>query len=148
GTLQADTLTGDAGVNFLFGDDGNDDITGGLGADELSGGSGSDHFIYQSGDSTAASLDMILDFEAGGNGTGGIDIIDISALVSGTFTMYEDDTAFGESFGNTQAMFTSINSNTKMLEIDTDGDAITDQEIQVTIMDGGVLDQTDLHTTV
>jgi Ca2+-binding RTX toxin-like protein len=40
GTKFGDTLTGDAGDNYLYGDDGDDNLYGGAGDDHLSGGAG------------------------------------------------------------------------------------------------------------
>jgi Ca2+-binding RTX toxin-like protein len=146
GTSQSDSLTGDSGSNLLFGKEGNDFITGGLGADQLSGGIGNDHFIYELGDSTTENMDEILDFEAGGDGSDGADKIDISSLVNGTFVLHAAGHTFEDNAGNTQAKFeNTASANIKILQIDADGDAQTDQEIKLTVADGGVLDESDLQ---
>ena len=59
GTLQADSLTGDAGNNTLIGATGNDYLAGGAGADNLYGGGGSDSFGYNT---TEDGQDFIRDF--------------------------------------------------------------------------------------
>ena len=146
GTLEADSLIGDGGSNFLFGKEGDDIIAGGLGADQLSGGSGNDHFIYEAGDSTSDEMDEIIDFEAGGDGSDGTDKVDISSLVNGTFVLHAAGHTFEDNDGNTQAKFeNTANANTKILQIDADGDAQIDQEIKLTVADGGVLDESDLQ---
>ena len=139
-----DEITGDAFANFLMGNDGDDLIEGGGGADVLEGGEGADVFIYGSlADSGLGSMmrDVILDFQADGT-----DLIDIGLLVTGTFDFRTDGE--GANFtggGNTQARF---NSETKILEIDADGDAQADMEIEMQNVDGADLDETDFITAV
>jgi Ca2+-binding RTX toxin-like protein len=146
GTALADNLSGDDGANVLFGKEGDDVISGGLGADQLYGGSGNDHFIYEAGDSTPENRDEIIDFEAGGDGSDGADKIDISSLVNGTFSLHAAGHIFENNDGNTQAKFeNTANANTKILQIDADGDAQIDQEIKLTVADNGVLDESDLQ---
>jgi Ca2+-binding RTX toxin-like protein len=71
-----DHLQGDSGNDNLFGGTGNDQLNGGTGADTLAGGWGADSFDFSNlSDSTAASHDIIMDFEDG------IDHIDFSGLV-------------------------------------------------------------------
>jgi Ca2+-binding RTX toxin-like protein len=54
------------GADTLYGDAGDDTLYGGLGADHLYGGTGADNFDYKDlGDSTAADMDVIHDFETG-----------------------------------------------------------------------------------
>jgi Ca2+-binding RTX toxin-like protein len=48
GSIYADNLTGDAGVNTLQGGAGADTLTGGAGADRLDGGADSDTIVYTS----------------------------------------------------------------------------------------------------
>lgn len=73
GTDGNDTLVGGAGADRLDGDHGNDSLSGGEGADRikgdngadtLSGGNGADRFDFDADDSSAASRDLITDFEA------------------------------------------------------------------------------------
>ena len=138
-----DEIAGDAFANFLSGEDGDDMIEGGGGADILEGGNGADVFIYGSlTDSGLGSLmrDVILDFQADGT-----DSIDIGFLVTGTFSYVGDESVAFSSSGNTQARF---NSETKILEIDADGDAQADMEIEMQNVDGADLDETDFITTV
>ena len=117
-----------------------------MGADQLYGGSGDDHFIYEAGDSTPENRDEIIDFEAGGDGSDGADKIDISSLVNGTFSLHAAGHTFENNDGNTQAKFeNTANANTKILQIDADGDAQIDQEIKLTVADNGVLDESDLQ---
>ena len=153
GGMFSDTLIGDTGTNVLIGLEGGDTITGGGGADILFGddedyGGGSDVFIYtaltDSGIGTGLR-DIIKDFDAGTDTTA-VDSIDLTAIVSGTFT-FDGDAAFSADSGNTHARF---DNNTKILEIDADGDATADMEIELTGVDGTHLDQNDFitnHTT-
>ncbi len=148
GSSFGDTLTGDAGNNVIDGLEGVDWITGGSGADVLTGGTGADVFIYTSSLDSGIGVgrDIISDFDAGsGDGVTVADTIDLSSLITGTFTylgLTDGSTnAFtGGSTGNTEARF---NNSTKILEIDTDGDATVDMEIELSNTDGTVLDDTD-----
>lgn len=119
GSEYSDTITGDSGVNVLFGDNGIDTLTGGAGVDT---------FVYLDlTDSAAGTGDVITDFDAGTANTS-VDKIDISALVQGTFSFVGDSTTSFAGSGNTSARF---NDSTKTLEIDADGDATADMEIEL-----------------
>jgi Ca2+-binding RTX toxin-like protein len=86
----ADVLTGSNGINSMNGGanndtinaaGGNDTLTGGLGADLLTGGTGNDTFRYFSTDesgTTAATRDVITDFE--GAGVAGGDLINVNGI--------------------------------------------------------------------
>ncbi len=132
-----DTLIGDAGVNILFGGDG---------ADMLTGGDGNDVFVY--GDAWQSGIgagfrDWITDFNAGGTGAGTVvDQIDISFLISGTLSFGDETLAF-RNIGATDVRF---NAATKILEIDADGDAVADMEIDMTGI-VGTLDDSDFIVT-
>jgi Ca2+-binding RTX toxin-like protein len=54
-------LTGTSGNNTLTGGALNDTLTGGAGKDILSGGAGSDVFVFNAGDSSVGSYDLITD---------------------------------------------------------------------------------------
>ncbi len=126
--------------------DGDDTITGGLGQDILIGGEGRDVFIYRSADESgtgAALRDVIEDFDAGGAGNS-VDILDFSGFVTGVFAFLGDETHGFDGGGNTQARF---NDQTKILEIDADGDAQVDMEIELTDTDGAALDDSDFNVT-
>jgi Ca2+-binding RTX toxin-like protein len=74
GSLNPDTLIGDAGANFLSGEDGDDMLDGGLGDDMLIGASGVDTVTYaHAGTGVAANLASGA-FGGGGNDTlGGVE---------------------------------------------------------------------------
>ena len=103
GTAFADSLTGSSGNDILRGGGGNDILNGGAGidrivggdgADEMTGGSGSDTFVFVAGPS---AVDVIKDFNLGDG-----DILDISALIKGTFAGNESSyLSLRESGGNT-----------------------------------------------
>lgn len=72
-----DQLSGGGDNDYLRGYEGDDTLTGGAGADTLSGGEISDMFVLSNAaDSSAASRDVIADFQQG------IDKIDLSAITS------------------------------------------------------------------
>jgi VCBS repeat-containing protein len=154
GSSYDDTIIGDAGANFLAGEDGydildggdgddvldggygSDFLAGGAGADTLTGGEGSDAFIYTSASesSTGALRDVITDFDA--NFT---DQIDLFTLINGDFGFLGDETQVFDGF-SAQARF---NNQTKILEIDSDGDTTVDMEIELQNVDIADLDDSD-----
>ena len=92
GSGVGETLNGTAVSDMIFGLDGNDTILGndeadiligGLGADNLTGGAGSDIFVFDD----LLSVDTVLDFNASADNIldPGEDIVDLEALLSGTF---------------------------------------------------------------
>ncbi len=146
-------------VENVEGSDFNDSITGnslannlegGLGRDTIAGGAGNDRFIYRSEDdsgTTSTTRDWLTDFNAGTNTTH-VDQIDISDLVQGTFS-YIGTGAFTAD-GNTHARFESNGdgAGVKLLEIDTDGDATADMQIQLNNnFDSATLDTNDFKHT-
>jgi len=163
GSLSADasgmslTATGsasaDANTTLLFGSsrddvfasgDGDDVLIGGGGSDSVGGGAGSDIFVYQSVSESGAGIanrDTITDFDAGGAGTA-IDLIDISALSQGVFS-FIGESAFSVDAGNTHARFDNV---TKVLQIDADGDATVDMEIELQNVDVANLGDDDFTT--
>lgn len=98
------------GVNFILGD----------GADIATGATGvSDSFIYQAiSDANVGEGERITNFEDG------VDIIDLDAIIQGTFAYIGDGNFSGT--GNTEARFVD---GTQTLEIDVDGNAVADMEI-------------------
>ncbi|HTU10088.1 MAG TPA: M10 family metallopeptidase C-terminal domain-containing protein [Allosphingosinicella sp.] len=75
GGAHSDVLLGGVGSDQLSGGDGADRLQGGGGIDILLGGAGADVFVYgAAGDSTAAALETLTDFQAG------VDRIDLSLL--------------------------------------------------------------------
>jgi len=117
GTANNDTLEGLDGNDTLFGLFGDDTLYGGAGADRLKGGSGSDVYIYKSlSDSPAGLGDAIVDFDETN------DRIDISNITP-TFNIVPSFT------GNTNIHEVVYNANTKLLQMDADGDKAADMEI-------------------
>ena len=147
GSDHDDTLTGDDADNTIVGGEGNDTILGLGGTDFLLGGAGIDRFEFDLASDSgvgAGNRDIIDDFDAGTAGTS-TDIIDLNGIVTGTFSYLGDETnAFtGGSTGNTEARF---NKNTKILEIDADGDAAVDMEIELTNTNVANLDNDDFES--
>ena len=62
---ESSVITGGNGADIITGGAGVDRIVGGRGADTLSGSAGKDTFVINTGDSTAAAYDTIVDFLAG-----------------------------------------------------------------------------------
>ena len=117
GTANNDTLEGLDGSDTLLGLYGDDTLYGGAGADTLKGGSGSDVYIYKSlSDSPAGAGDTIKDY----NQTN--DKIDISNITT-TFNIVPSFT------GNTSTHEVVYNANTKLLQMDADGDKAADMEV-------------------
>ena len=112
-----DALYGNAGTDKLFGGNGADTLVGGAGVDTLEGGDGIDRFTFTA---TTDTGDMITDFNASA------DLLVFSGLLTGAFSFVG---AHGNAFaggGNSSARF---NDTTKLLEIDTDGNAAADMSI-------------------
>jgi len=99
---ESSVISGGNGADIITGGAGVDRIMGGRGADTLTGGAGKDTFVINTGDSTAAAYDTIVDFLAGdeiefGNAsaynmtvspavTGSTTIASISSVGVATFT--------------------------------------------------------------
>jgi Ca2+-binding RTX toxin-like protein len=85
-----DTLAGGADADTLDGGDGQDVLTGGSGGDVLRGGAGADTFAFLAAtDSPPATADLITDF------TLGEDLIDVSAVIAGSFLFNDQDGPHG-----------------------------------------------------
>lgn len=126
-------LTGDAGDNLLIGNSGNNRIEAGLGADTLRGGGGDDVFVFTSvDDSVSGSRTRIVDFEQGTVGDPGdiIDLFEIDAVDGGrnnAFTFIGTD-AFSGTAGELRFRH---NSNTTVVQADTDGDGSADFTLRI-----------------
>jgi Ca2+-binding RTX toxin-like protein len=131
GGKSSDTLKGGALADLIHGN---------LGADQLTGNGGADVFRYQGvGESTASSLDHILDFEAG------VDKVDLSRMDADTNSAgnqafsWIGSNAFSGSAGQLRAY---QNGASWFVEGDTNGDGVADLVIQLTVT-GGPLGQGD-----
>ena len=117
-----DALYGGTGTDKLFGGNGADTLSGGAGVDTLTGGDGIDRFTFTViTDSATGTPDVITDFNAAAT-----DLLVFSGLLTGAFSFVG---AHGNAFaggGNSSARF---NDTTKLLEIDTDGNAAADMSI-------------------
>jgi Ca2+-binding RTX toxin-like protein len=130
GGAGQDALTGGLGNDEISGGAGNDTIVGGLGADTLQGGAGEDTFAYLfAEDSTATSMDRILDFTFG-------DTIDLTAIDAdgnsgngNTAFTHIGDAAFSGVAGQLR---TSQDGGVWRVEGDVDGDGFADLIIAVT----------------
>ncbi|HEX9948106.1 MAG TPA: M10 family metallopeptidase C-terminal domain-containing protein [Allosphingosinicella sp.] len=133
-------LFGGAASDTLKGGGQADQIHGNFGADSLTGGGGADTFLFHKSDeSTAASMDHILDFAAG---TDRLDLtrIDANTLVEGNQAFsFIGSNAFSGSAGQLRAF---ENGGSWFVEGDTNGDGAADLVIQLTVT-GGPLTQTD-----
>jgi Ca2+-binding RTX toxin-like protein len=123
----ANSLFGLGGNDVLNGREGDDTLSGGAGADRLAGGSGNDIFAFDGGDSTAGSMDTILDFASG-------DKIDLAGVDANT----ADGTDQAFSFVGTNAFtgtagelrYEQTGGNTYVYG-DTDGDGAADLAIML-----------------
>ncbi len=138
----AATIDGRAGNDSLNGGSGADNLIGGLGADNLSGGASSDTFSYSSAsDSAPGSGDTITDFDAIDDSE---DIV-LNGFAAGGFVFLGDETStFTGGSNNSEARF---NDASKLLEIDSDGDAVVDMEITLTGVNLSDLDVNDFTDT-
>lgn len=141
-----DTLFGGEGNDDLQGDNGADILNGGAGVDKLFGNNGSDRFVFDLSAAIAESgigagnRDTILDFNAD-NASNNADTIEFTGVVS--FDFVGDET---QAFSGTGASG-RFNGNTKVLEIDADGDQQTDMELELSNVDAVDLDSTDFTVT-
>jgi Ca2+-binding RTX toxin-like protein len=103
GSSFSDLLSGDAGVNVLDGADGHDTLIGGNGSDTMTGGGGSDVFVWLD---TIVGKDTITDFDSG------LDVLDISDLVTGFDPLTSDAGSF--------VRFPQSGGNT-IVQVDADG---------------------------
>ena len=78
-----------------------------------------------------------------GDGSGVVDQIDLSGVITGAFSYLEEAQAFTNT-GSAQAFY---DSNSKILQIDADGDAQVDAEMEIKLTTvTGTLDNTDFIT--
>jgi Ca2+-binding RTX toxin-like protein len=135
------------GSNFddnLSGGAGNDILTGIGGQDILTGNAGNDTFRYTSQDeSLIGSPDQITDFIAD-NDDPSHDLFSLDGFLSGVFSFVGDSENSFTGGGNASAKF---NDASKILEIDVDGNATTDMEIQLINVPLAKLDETDFLVT-
>ena len=138
GSFGNDRLFGDAGDDRIFGGNANDTIFGGTGndlifgqagVDRMAGNAGSDRFIFQEvADSTAANLDVIVDFQRG------LDLINLIALDADATQAGNQAFSFigGAAFTGTagELRFAS-NSSFLLLSGDVDGDAVRDFQLRL-----------------
>lgn len=139
----ADTLTGGDGNDLMLGGIGNDTMTGAAGddvlvgganADNLSGGDGADLFIFAEGDSGvgATNEDKVTDF------TRGQDKLDLTSF---TNALHISDAFDHHAY---DLVITNNDDGTTLLQIDLNGDGVSDQEILVTTTDQSHIDAGDL----
>jgi len=139
GSAEADgsfRIYGGQGVDEITGSQGNDIISGGFGSDTLRGGGGNDLFLYRNvGESTAAALDGIQDFNLG-------DILDLSKIDADTFAA--GDQAFhwvgsnaftGNGAASAGELRATANGPIWTVQADVNGDGVADLEFAVVVTD-------------
>ena len=120
GNDAGNTLDAGAGDDDLNGGAGDDRLIGGAGTDNLTGGSGADTFVFASGDSSALSRDVIVDFEKGSDK---FDLRDAGA------TSFIGTALFTGVAG--QVRYVTF-TDTTVIELDSNGDRLTDLQIELT----------------
>jgi len=122
-----------AGNDTLVGGANNDQFYGRLGQDVMTGGGGNDTFYFRAvGESTAAAMDHVTDFNAG-------DHLDLSSIDASTTHSGNDAFAFiGEAaFSNVAGELRVVGSGSDwVIQGDVDGDGIADISIAVTTIGG------------
>ncbi|TDK44989.1 M10 family metallopeptidase [Antarcticimicrobium luteum] len=113
-----DILRGGYGKDVLSGKDGDDTLIGGKGEDALYGHEGADtfRFIKVSDSRPFVKSDHIRDFISG------TDLIDLSKLTSGSFTLEID----GRFSGDGPGVITRVDGDDILVRADTDGDRKAD----------------------
>lgn len=124
-----DSLDGEGGDDILDGGDGGDfSIIGGSGIDTMTGGAGADVFRYDSTTDSGTGVgnrDIVTDFEVG------IDRIQLWRMVSG-LTFVPDLTTNGFSGGGSKEVGFTHESDTTIVQVDSDGDGSANVEIELT----------------
>ncbi|MCW2244171.1 poly(beta-D-mannuronate) C5 epimerase [Azospirillum canadense] len=129
GSAGRDTISGGAGNDLLRGQSGSDSLIGGEGDDTLDGGAGTDTMTGGTGNDTYRFVlsdmegDVITDFAQG-------DRLDLSTA-NATFIGSGAFTGSYASNGPAQIRI-SVNANTTVVEIDSNGDGVSDRTISLT----------------
>ena len=142
GNNLANVLNGNSGSDRMFGLRGDDTLDGGLRADFLTGGDGNDlltggaqrdQFFFNDDEESgvgAGNRDIITDFSQADT-----DVLRLNRIDGDSTTGGDQDLFFvnGDAFSNTagEVRFEQIGGDT-IIQMDTDGDAVTDMEIELT----------------
>jgi VCBS repeat-containing protein len=127
-----DIIEGGEGDDIIYGGAGDDTIYGGEGADQLYGGAGSDTFKISSVNESGIgsdNRDVIFDFDTS------LDQIDLTGLVGSDFS-FLGTAEFSSDSSVSQVRF---NAGSRLIEIDSDANAVADSEIELADLDGSVL---------
>jgi hypothetical protein len=129
----ADLILGGLGIDSMTGGAGDDVLVGGANADVLTGGEGADIFLFAEGDSGAGATagDSVTDF------TRGEDRLDLTSF---TRPLHVVDAFDHHGY---EVVMTDRSDGT-LIQIDLNGDGVSDQEIVVTTTDHSHLDLGDL----
>ena len=131
-----DSLIGGAGVDVLKGGTGADRLSGGDGADLLTGGTGGDTFAFTQDDvhlttlGGKADIDKVYDLSFVDG-----DVIDLTGIDAIVGTPAEDSFTFVTKFTKVAGQATLIygaGNNLTTLQLDVDGDGISDLTVQIT----------------
>jgi serralysin len=127
----ANTLTGNAGNDWINGLGGADTIIGGAGADMLAGGGGADDFTYVAVNDSSGQPDIIKDF------VHALDDIDVAAIdangadAGNPAFVFRGNAAFTGAGAEVRFVKNATNNVTNVL-FDIDGNKIADMTIRLT----------------
>jgi Ca2+-binding RTX toxin-like protein len=129
GNSSANIISGNAGNNTLDAKEGNDIVNGGAGKDSLTGGAGVDKYVFTlATDSSLVNFDVITDYK-----TGGAELIDLSAIDTGTLAFGGVKTATPTTVSAAHTIDYYLSGTNTFIIADTDGNATTiDFKIQLT----------------
>jgi len=143
GYVLGENLFGGGGNDTVSGGDGNDTINGGSGSDALSGGKGSDTYIYQA---FADGKDTISDFDKAAPGSGG-DTLDVSAVLDIAGNTWSDSGSVGEAITDEYITFTLVDGFVQV-NVDIDGKAEANFTPTAMAVLTGVTAATDLNDNI
>lgn len=139
-----DVLAGGEGSDYLNGGSGDDRLVGQGGGDHLVGGAGADTFVFAVGSSSSFganldAFDLIEDFESGFD----VFSIDGSSAYLGEFTSGASAEAALSGTVGELLLIVAGGDGTLWVDLDGDGELMSDQDLMITLQGVDALTQTD-----